>query len=404
MSRPSEEALSRAFAAMRETDRKRAPDFETVLARSPRAGDADGKTPPFAEDDLLRLAPEAVLKSLWQDRRMKSRGFAEPLFEAFVEKSQAMVHNDPAMARAWAVLVPRLLDRAPSHRAEDTWHRRMRVKAAAFEANALRAAGDFHAAAKIFRRLNREFEELPELGSSVRAKVASLEASLCIDDRRFEAADRKLDIATRLYREIGDSTEYACCLIKKANLASTRQRPEEMIGPLEKAAALLDPVRQGGLYICTVTGRINAHCDSGRPREAQKILQAHWKTYMAADSPFHQGIGQCLRGRVFFAQRRYAEAASAFRISLEKALAIGRHYDAAMVCLFLAESYLALGDTAKLRAVAADAFKVFRSRGVARDMLAALRLLSEAAKADEVTLSLVTRLRRDLESSLESSG
>ncbi len=400
MSRLSDEALSRAFSALRETDRRRAPAFQDLLARSDRNGNKTGEDhPPPTEADLLELPPQAVRQRLWEDPRLESRSFVEPLLKAFVDKSQSVVHDDPAAARAWAALVSKLLDRIATGDEEDTWHRGKRLTAAAFEANALRVGGDLRAAAKIFNRLNRELEALFELDPQVEAKLASLEASLCIDNRNFETASRKIARAKELYREIGDPTEYACCLIKESNLAGARHLPEQVIGPLEEAAALLDPVHQSDLYGCTVVGRINALCDSGRPREAENILQAHWRAFVEKDSAFLKGIGQCLRGRVFLGQGRFVEAASAFHLSLDINLSIGRHCDAAMMCLFLAETYLALGDTAKLRRMATDAFEIFRSRGVAREMLAALRLLSEAAKADEVTLSLVSRLRRDLERS-----
>jgi len=342
---------------------------------------------------LLRLPPEA-----WHDRvaasrtRMRSRTFAELL----VAESRSRVRAEPRAAAALAALVPQALSWTEG-RDDLPWLVSLLTRAAAHRANALRVAGDLPAAEDAFRRLSASTGASPRLEPAVIAEVASLEASLRIGQRRFDAAAECLRTAVAAYRRADDPSGVARALIKQANLARAAGPPEEVVPTFERAARELGPAADPYLLAATVTGRVNALCDLDRATEADSLLRSHRDLYLARGDEHLVANYTLLAGRVALGTGRLEVAEAHLADARDRLLALDRDYDAILTSLYLADALLAAGKTSDLKRLAADLVPLFRARDVARESLAALRLLAQAAKTERVTVAVLSEVRDRLQ-------
>jgi tetratricopeptide (TPR) repeat protein len=342
----------------------------------------------------LRALPaeRRVAKVRGAYRRFRSRWLAELL----IEESRKLVRSDPAEAESFAALVPEVL--AWTRGADGpAWAPPLVARAAAHRANARRVGGDLPAADRGFARL-APLLAAPAVAADagLLAEIASLEASLRIDQRRFAEAEGLLDRAALAYEYAGDAAGLARTWIQTANLMRTLGRPEEILELHERAARALGRGATPYLVVCTVVGRVNALCDLGLPEEARRLLRSHLDAFEADDEPHTAALLRCLEGRAALGLGELAEAEGYFASCHEGMLLAGRTYDAALAALYLAETYHAGGRHRELRRLAARLLPEFRSRDVARETLAVLQLLVRAVTAEELTAAVFTELRRKL--------
>jgi len=342
---------------------------------------------------LLRLPPHRRAGRIrGARRRFGSVGLAILL----VDESRARVRTEPAEAESLAGLVPLVLGRGSAATADPDVHALL-VRAAAHRANALRVAGDLPAAEAAFVEIRAELAARPLADAAVEAEVASLEVSLRLGQRDLSQAEELLDRALFVYREAGEEKGETRILVHQAMLLHDLGRPAEALRRLEEAAPRLDASSDLYLFTTAVTARAVCLCELARWSEAETVLESHLDAYEALDDPHAAAILRNLHGRVALGQTRYDAAVEAFASSRDAHLTIGRIYDAALTSLDLAVAYNEAGRRGELRRLAADLVPAFRSRGVGRETLAALRLLARAIAADELSSELVRRLRRRIE-------
>ena len=349
-----------------------------------------------ARQDLRRL--QRLPQNRWRVRvaasrtRMRSRTFGELL----IAESRARVRTEPLAAAALAELVPLALRWAADRRERLPWVASLLDRAAAHRANALRVAGDLPAADRIFSEIAASVPERPAIGPAASAEIASLEASLRTDQRRFQEAADRLRVAVEDYRSAAQPSEAARALIKQANLMRTVGQPDEAVPTFERAAAELSSAVDPYLLATTVTGRVNALCDLDRSAEAEPLLQQYRDLYLDADDMHLAANFTLLAGRVALGLGRLEEAEDRLAEARDRLLALDRDYDAVLTSLYLADVLLAAGKTAELKRLAADLVPLFRARDVAREALAALRLFAEAARTEHVTAAVLSEARRRL--------
>lgn len=130
-------------------------------------------------------------------------------------------------------------------------------------------------------------------------------------------------------------------------------------------------------------------CDLGRFAEAAARLPELRKVSAALGNEVDGAKVSWLDGRVASGLGRRAEA----RTALERARGFfaeaGKTYDAALVSLDIAVLHLEEGNTAAVRQLAVTMASIFRSEGIAREGLAALRLFYDAALQERITLDEV---------------
>jgi tetratricopeptide (TPR) repeat protein len=292
-----------------------------------------------------------------------------------LEECQAVVRSSPREAADLARLVPLALDHLQGRRPRP-WFRELHARAEAHYGNALRVLGDLVTASWIFDRLRQRIAATsPLTDPDAEAEIANLEASLRIDQRRFEDADRLLAAAAAL----GSHRVARYVLVKHGNLQMTLGRHERALRHFEEAAATLSAATDPLLHLATVTGRVDCLCELGHADEADLLLEAERNAYVGAGDRHLQALHTFYRARVDLGLGRHADAERGFTAATQQLLALNRNYDAIIAALYLAVSMRASGKTEELRKLAADLVPLFESRGVEREKLASLRLHAEAA-------------------------
>ncbi|HEX2251724.1 MAG TPA: hypothetical protein VHQ65_00480, partial [Thermoanaerobaculia bacterium] len=341
--------------------------------------------------ELVALAPAARLRRIVNSRtRFRSRALAELL----LEESRERVRNDPRLAAELAELVPHVLLWTPGA-VEQDWARELDLLARARRGNALRVAGDLHAADRGFAALHQR-TDCP-LPPETAAELASLEASLRLDQRRFDDADALLDKAARLFRKAGVEEGLARVLVQRGILHRHAGRLPEAGRALDEAMQLLDPEHQTHLFLCAAGTLVLCLCESGELTAAHRMLRAQSALFEKVMDDWWALRLRVIEGRVLLALGDSSAAVRRFAEAREGYLARGAFLDAAVTCLDLALAYLALGQTTELKQLAAESAPVFRSVALQREALAAVRLFQQAAAAEHLTAAAVCHLRDVLE-------
>ena len=347
------------------------------------------------ELSLLRRLPAAARADAVRGarRRYRSRALASRL----LAESRRIVRAEPAEAESFASLVPLVLRRVLESGGPE-WAAVLAVRAEAHRANALRIAGDLSAAVRAFSALRAEVAARTIGDPGVRAEIASLEASLAIDRRRFEEAERLLEESIGFSRLAGDATGVARALLHRAMLERSQGRPADAVSTLEEMSGHLltdAPFLQLG----AVQERALCLCDLERYEEAERLLVAYLDLYEAADEPDVAAALRSLEGRIALGFDRLEDAEEAFASARDGLVFLGRPYDALFASLHLAEAYCAAGKTEELERLAAELLAQFRALDIPREAIAALRLLAQAAVRRGLTRDLIVRLRHQIEAS-----
>jgi hypothetical protein len=135
------------------------------------------------------------------------------------------------------------------------------------------------------------------------------------------------------------------------------------------------------LRLSIVTWRIIALCELRRFDEAGSLVERHQSDFQRAGDPHLIAVLHGLEGRLAFAAGDLEEAEHCYVACRDGHLALGRHHDAALASLDVADVLLAAGKMGELRQLATDLVPIFRSRGIERETLASLRLLAIASGA-----------------------
>lgn len=345
---------------------------------------------------LLRVPPAERSDKIFSARsRYRSRAFAELL----VEESRHRAKDDPRQARELAALIPEIARWIPGADVRP-WRLGLEVMGRALEANALRVSGDLPAADRAFSELRHDLSRVDFDDPRAAGEAASLEASLRIDQRRFREAGRLLDRAAHCFRRAGSRRGFARALIKRANLARHEHDYAAAEGHLRDAAELLDRSRDAALYAHTIGARAACLCDLGRFDEVEAILDSQEEMLAAEGSRWGRLLVLDLRGRIALSRGDHATAEAAFLRVHEGALELGRGLDAALAAVDLALVYLDQSRVEELRDLAAGLLLAFKSLGVPRETLAALRLFHQAATAPEIDAARLRQVRRLLHRSV----
>lgn len=349
-----------------------------------------------AKKELSKLRRTPRGRRVDRVRNARTQFRTRPVAELLIEEAREVVREDPKEAESFAGLVPHVLDwvRSPGGPA---WAFNLCARADAHRANALRVQGELPGADRVFEILRQTLMRRPIADAATAGELASLEASLRIDQRRFEAAKALLDRALAAFEHAGDGLATARVLIKAANLERRSHRPLEMLRHLDRAADALNRKAPPYLWVCIVTGQVNALCDLGRYGVAKRVIGSHLDAFEADPSPHTAALLRGLHGRVCLGLGDLGDAERFFQTSADVLLSLDRTYDAAMAALYLAETYHLIGQIEKLRHLAQKLVPVFRDRGVTGEALEALRLVHQAVAAQELTRQLLETARRRLE-------
>lgn len=343
---------------------------------------------------LRSLDPAHRLRKL---RLTRSRFRTPAHVESFLEESRSLLRTDPSAALAWLDLAEFLVFWLPARGYSGGVVASLALRTDALRANALRVAGDLRAADAVFRRLRLDPRRALIAEVEVHAELASLEASLRQDQRRFDEADCLLDRAVGLYRTAGDHDGLAKALIKKAIVFRLRGQPAAALPFIRQAAAVFGPETasrrglevQHNLALCL--------CQLGEHDEAAAVVSASRSLYARFADPSTQILLAWLEGRIARGRGDVEAAEHHLLDARNRYLMKGLGLAAALVTLDLAEVYVAEGRTTEVQRLAEATVGVFAEQEVYAEVVRALALLQKAAAAERVSLALIARLRAYLE-------
>jgi tetratricopeptide (TPR) repeat protein len=221
------------------------------------------------------------------------------------------------------------------------------------------------------------------------ARLMDLTASLYIDQRRFEEANRLLDWVYVIYRTAGDVHSAGRALISKGVSANYSLESEQAIGFLSQGLRLIDPAREPKLVLSAVHGITWCLVDCGRVSEASALLDQTRSLYTMHGERFDELRAHWLEGRIAAGLKRDARAEEAFLHVQEGFRKADLPYDRAIVSLDLAALWLHQGRTAETIEVIDEMVAIFRARNIRRETIGALLMLREAVQKDQATTALL---------------
>jgi tetratricopeptide (TPR) repeat protein len=334
-------------------------------------------------ETLRPLSPEQrLLRIRNSPERYANRVLCEELFD----QARACLPDDPGGSRAWAEAAEAIAEGYAEP------HPPHRVRALSFQANAVRAAGDFEGAQVLFRRARDLMDEHAVADLELGAELHSFLGSLDTDLRRFEQAAEHLDSAARLYRMLGYEEDLARVLLQLGILHRHLGNLEAALEADHTASGLISPESNPSLYL---GARFNyAHTlFEAKKYQAARDLLVYDEDLFEAHADGHLRIRvRWLEARIAAAIGDPEEAERSLLVVREHFAGEGHGFNAAIACLHLAALYHQEGRFEELREAAGQAVQLFQTHEIHRDALAALLLLQEAITARRLTAETIQRV------------
>jgi len=331
---------------------------------------------------LLEAGGMEALKKL----SPKFRGLG--LFEALLERSWALRHDDPGQMIQLAMLatqITRELD-ARKYGAEKLMDFQCRAWAAL--GNAHRVADQLESAQLALGYADELYHQGTgdkELGIS----VLDLQASLAGDCRRFGLACQTLTSIYHHHLKTGNSHLAGKALIGKGLYMGYWGKPEEALEILREGLTLIDVNLDAELTFAAVHNQVTFLVNCGRYREAKKVLFLN-RRYMT------EGLGRVnvLRvrweeGRIDAGLGALVSAEQAFREVKQKAEEVKRPFDSALVSLDLAAVLMKLNRRQEAQELVIEAARVFTGLRIEREAWMAVLMLKRTFETEQASAVLV---------------
>jgi len=219
-----------------------------------------------------------------------------------------------------------------------------------------------------------------------------MKANLLADGRHFEGAEAHLDRALATYRAEGFQHETGMALLSKSHLRAFQDDAEGEIRFLREAFPLLDQSREPRVKLVAVHNLTSALHRLGRSPEALALL-IRWRFlyFEFGDRTFLLRL-HWLEGMIARDMGRHEMAEGALQEARKGFIQLSLPYEVALVSLDLSHLYLITGNLVEVQELASEMVTFFRSRGIAREAVAALLLFRDAARREQATVDLVERL------------
>lgn len=344
-------------------------------------------------DELLAVEPRerrALLDSA------KERFRLPMLVDELVARCEQQVTKDADRALELAELAVEVslhVDPAVFHSL--TYHARARAEA--HRANCLRLHDDVHGASDAFQQARRLFLEAKKPEPEIQAELQRLEASLAIDQRRFDEAEELLENALSLYRQVDAVRPQALTLLKRAHAAHQQGESARGLHDLQEAAALLDFGQEPQLSWTLRYSEVLYAVEAGLAEEARRHYHEHEALLDSRLEPWWRLRVVWLRAKLARSEGDDADARKLYLQARDGFLDQDMGYDAALVSLELALLYVEKGEASAVRHLAAEMLPVFRAQDVHREALAALALFQQAARTESLSTGFIRRLYRYLQ-------
>lgn len=267
----------------------------------------------------------------------------------------------------------------------------MKSRAWAYLGNARRLASDFAGAEQALRFA----ESLAEDGSAdplEEARLLDLKALLLGDQGWFEEAAEMLDTVVEIYEDVKDLHRKGRTLISKGVYLGCSGRPQQAVELIPQGLALLDGELEPRLALAGRQELAWFLNECGRCEHAQSQLDScrYALHSLGAGGDARTELRmEWLETRIAHRSGRWQEAEHRLGGLLQRFVAAGLGYEAALVLLDLVTLHLELGRRGEIRRLADELLPAVLALDIHRQAAAALVAFQQAAAGDRVTPALV---------------
>ncbi len=320
-------------------------------------------------------------------------------FRRYLERCEDLRCHDPEAGLSAACLAPRLAQTISKRRCGGPlgWCS-IQVHALAAAANAQRSVSDFAAAEATCRVASFFFAD--DADDLARADLVHRLGCLRRDQRQYEEAERCLDFAIRLYRDLRRHHLWGCVLVDRGVLWLCSNEPWKAAGDLFEAMSLIDRQQSPETYYSAAHHLAVAMADD---RESNPMEAVYWLRYAQEINEQPETSSSQIRllwaeGRILEKRGMLSEAEhflQTVRVRLREHRNLG---DYALASLDLAGIYLKQSRPREVRVLAGELFPIFKQLRDDRDAVAGLELFHRAAIAEALSLEALRSIKGILRS------
>lgn len=336
---------------------------------------------------LKRHSTEDRLLLVEEDRRFRTWGLAVLL----VQESLGAAPNQPKTALELAQLAVHIAEHVGG---TQEWRWRLQGYAGAALTNAYRVCSDLPAARKARARARQLWEdgEPGDPGLLNEALLPWVEAALYRDDQDLSLALKRVGEAL----ELDNGELRGKILLSKGYIHHILDEPEASTAAILEAIPLIDFEREPRLGLLVLHNLIDDLVHLGRAKEARQNLPAARRLAESLGGELDLVRVLWVEAKVADALGNLSEARKRFEQARKAFAKPELSYDHALVSLELSTVLLRQGETARVRLLADETVRIFRSQNVHCAALAALQVFCEATRRDAATLELARRVTRYL--------
>ena len=264
----------------------------------------------------------------------------------------------------------------------------MKSRAWAYLGNARRLASDFAGAEQALRFA----EALAEDGSAdplEEARLLDLKALLLGDQGWFEEAAEMLDAVVEIYEDVKDLHRKGRTVISKGVYLGCCGRPQQAVELIGQGLALLDGELDPRLALAARQELAWFLNECGWCERAQGQLDSCRRSQGAGGDARTELRLEWLEARIALRSGRWQEAEHRLGSLLQRFVAAGLGYEAALVMLDVVTLYLELGRRGEICRLAEEQLPAVLALDIHRQAAAALVTFQQAAACDRVTPALV---------------
>ena len=327
-----------------------------------------------------------------------------PMFEALLERSWSLRHENPEQMVRLADWARLLSERLPVWQVQDLHAFDYRCRAWIELGNAHRVADNLDEA-ELALGWATELFLLGTQDEILAARLFSVQASLYGGRRRFDLAETALDLVSAIYRRRGDEHLFGRTLIKKGTYVGYQGRAEEAVDLIDQGLLLLDTSRDTELAATAIHNKARFLMDCGRYREARFELFRLYKQGPGPGGRVNELKVRWLEGQIHAGVGDLPRAEKALRDVHQELEAMDLGYKAALAGLELGAVLLRRERLDEACDEILEAAKVFIALRIGREAGASVLLLKETSElkmADPALLDHVIRLLHGLEGSAKN--
>lgn len=311
------------------------------------------------------------------------------LCQRFVSEAQALWRHEPRLAASRAevgVAIAEGLDDLEYH---PGWVADLRAKAHGYLANCYRILARFPEA-------DREIEIAHEhlrrgVGSGLwQARILSLEATLRMDQDRYDEAALLLDRIEVFYREHDDRGELARTHLKRSRIHGSRDQQREAARECERALAILDAEEHPALTTLAAQNQVYHLLHAGEVERARELFTELAPT----DERMVLVRRKWIEAGLLRAEGKHAFAMQAYEQARKGFAAAELAYDVALVSLDQALTAYDMGDVDEMNRLAGAASLLLIEAGARREALVALQVLLSTIDRGTVNPGMFAAIHR----------